>query len=387
MDSKQKICFIIPEYNKKTPTHFNYLYGFIKRLSQDLDIFLVVERGSAPEVGLGYKRVAALMFGFAPFKIGEFLIRLLYARVKGYKDFYVHYTFLGAMTASIIVKLFGGRVFYWNCGEPWKYRRNFLRENFEIKVYKMINYLVTGTESLALEYSTYYEMPVGKIKVMPNYIDLEKIKNPARHRKYELGSGVAGGQISKIKKNDFKLKLGIKENVKVILFVHRLSERKGAQYLPEILEKLKDEPIVLVVVGDGPLRKDIEKRIMEKGLGERVRFLGWVPQEAITDYFGVADVFLMPSDEEGFPHVLLESMAQGVPFVVTDVGGVRDIVPPQMLDYVVSNRTTENFAIKIKELLNLNEMDRGLLGQILEKHVERYDIDVVAERFKEIIRM
>ena len=255
-NNMRKLVFVVPKLNKGEATHFAYFPDFITEISENFKVKIIIERGSWP----------------ADF----FLLRLLWARVSGYRDFYVHYSFRAALVASIIAGFFGGRVFYWNCGEPWKYKRNFWRESLERRVYKMITYLVTGAETLAIRYSEHYGIPREKIKIMPNWIDLEKIKYQILNIKNEERERIKDG-------------LKIPENQKIILFAHRLSERKGAHYLPEILKKLDTSrqargipPVVLLIAGDGPERKSVESKIKDYGLSDRARFLGWVPQEEIV---------------------------------------------------------------------------------------------------------
>lgn len=363
--NKTKLCFILPEYNKNTPTHFNYLYDFIKIISNNFDVFLIVEKGGRPNFDLGCRRMQAVWFKLILLRAAEIKLRLLYARLLGYKDFYIHYSFLSVFTASLIVKIFGGRTFYWNCGLPWNYKRGFLRERFERLVYKMISFLVTGTENLKKEYAKNYHLPLEKIKVMPNWIDVESVKR----------------QVSSVKKDDIKNKVGIGKDQRVILFVHRLSKRKGAHYLPEIINKLKDERMVFLIIGDGPEREDVEFRIKNYELSDKARFLGWVPQNEIQDYFSIADVFIMPSEEEGFPHVLLEAMAVGTPFVAFDVGGVKEITPPEIQYFVVPSGNINSFIDKIKELLK-GGSNCLRLGMIEKNWVGRFDIVKVAEQFK-----
>lgn len=363
--NKKKLCFVLPEYDKNTPTHFNYLYDFIKAVSGDLDIFLIVEKGGRPNFNLGCRRIQAVWFSSFLLRSAEIKLRIFYAWLLGYKDFYIHYSFLAAFMASLIVKVFGGRVFYWNCGLPWNYKRGFFRERFERLVYKMISFLVTGTENLKKEYAAHYFLPPEKIKVIPNWIDVEGI-----NRK-EAG----------INKDKLKRMIGVSDGVKILLFVHRLSDRKGANYLPEIIKRLKGENIILVIIGDGPERGNTELRIMNYGLSKRVRFLGWKPQSEILDYFAIADAFIMPSNEEGFPHVLLEAMALEKPFVAFDVGGVKEIIPPEIYDFVVPPGNISGFTNKIKELLK-NGSDYLKLGAIEKNWVNRFDIVRVAEQFK-----
>ncbi|TSD03040.1 MAG: Glycosyl transferase, group 1 [Parcubacteria group bacterium Athens0714_26] len=367
--NKKKLCFVLPEYNKNTPTHFNYLYDFIRAVSGDFDIFLIIEKGGKPNFDLGCRRVQAVWFKFFLLRAAEVKLRIFYARLSGYKDFYVHYSFLAAFMASWIVKVFGGRVFYWNCGLPWNYKRGFLRERFERLVYKMISFLVTGTESLKKEYAKNYHLPPEKIKVMPNWIDVEKVRE--RQVMYD--------------RNKLLKQLKINSGEKIILFAHRLSRRKGAHYLPEILKKLEKENIILIVVGDGPERGDIESRIKNYELSEKARFLGWRPQNEVLEYFTIADLFIMPSEEEGFPHVLLEAMASGTPFVAFDVGGVKEITPPEIHSFVVSPGNIISFVDRIKELLR-GGSNYLKLGVIEKNWVNRFDIVKVTEQFKILLK-
>ncbi|PIR70034.1 MAG: hypothetical protein COU46_03680 [Candidatus Niyogibacteria bacterium CG10_big_fil_rev_8_21_14_0_10_42_19] len=367
-NTKQKLCYIIPEYNKNTPTHFNYLYKFSNRLSEKLDVFVIVEKvskGSGPFSDGAYVQ----KFSFSLLRCFENFIILLRARKRGYKDFYVHYSFLSAFNASLITKIFGGRVFYWNCGMPWKYMRSFFRESFERMVYKMITFHVTGTKSLAVAYSSFYGTPLEKIIILPNWIDLNDFKAEPTEE------GV----------DEIKKWLNIPPNTKIMLFVHRLSKRKGAHMLPEIFNRIKDERSVLIIVGDGPEKQNLEIAISEYELFERVRFMGWFPQRKIGSYFRMADVFIMPSEEEGFPHVLLEAMAAGTPFVATDVGGVKEMIPPFMHEFVVFHSNIDQFAEKTQKLLNMPVDELQQMEVRLKEWVKQYDISRVFEEFIKMV--
>jgi glycosyltransferase involved in cell wall biosynthesis len=322
---KHKLCFVIPEYDPKTTTHFAYLPEFIRELSRDLDIFLIIERGQLPVESFGCSRIELVQSRNKLMRMIEVKLKLFKVWRMGYKDFYIHYSFFAAYIASILACLFGGRVLYWNCGEPWKYKRNIFRNWFERLVYKQITYLVTGTDSLKKKYSQYYKLNPEKIKVMPNWIDIEAFS---------------------VNIDTEKLKQELNIQTKYIaLFVHRLSKRKGAHYLPEIMNQLND--VTLFIAGDGPLRKKLEKEL----LGKNARFLNLVPHSALPRYFAVADIFLLPSDEEGFPHVLLEAMASKTPYVAFNVGGVSEITPPELASNIVDAKDIESFVRAVSATL------------------------------------
>ena len=364
----KKLCFIIPEYDLKTPTHFNYLYDLIESASEDLDIFLVAEKGSGRPNFLKNGKVYIQKFSFLPLRILENILVIKYARLSGYRDFYVHYSFLSAFNASLAVKFIGGRVFYWNCGLPWLYKRGLIRETFELLTYKLITYLVTGTESLKKEYASHYNLPLDKIKVLPNWINL----------------GKAQGVRRKVKGEELKKKLNIQPDQKVLLFAHRLSKRKGAHLLPEIAKKLNsvipNSSFIILIIGDGPEREALQKSIV-KGQLSNVKLLGWIPQNEILQYFAIADIFIMPSEEEGFPHALLESMAMAVPFMAFDVGGVRDMVPSDLHPYLALSGNTDLFAGNIQKMLKLSDSEINGIKTRLTDWVQRYDINKVIQQF------
>lgn len=365
---KKKLCYVLPEYNSKSHTHFAYITDFLKEISSFFDIFLIIEKGERPQLPLGCLRIQVLRFKFLPLRWCELHCRLLYARSRGYKIFYAHYSFLAAFLAATITRLFGGRTFYWNCGLPWKYQRNLIRELFERLTYKAINYLVTGTEDMGRQYSQNYHLSPEKIKVMPNWINLKKVEI----------------EKLRVKNGELRKRLGISTEEKTLLFVHRLSKRKGAYHLPEILNKLRDENVVLVIVGDGPDRKNIESKIKEYGLWNKARFAGWIPNNELASYYDMADVFIMPSEEEGFPHVLLEAMAAGAPVVAFDVGGAKDVLPLLLADAIVPVGRVDELVSKIKFFLSNSQL-KPIIRDSERQQIKKFDIKNVVEKFKEIL--
>lgn len=104
-------------------------------------------------------------------------------------------------------------------------------------------------------------------------------------------------------------------------FVGRLAPQKNPLALVEALVGL---PIELVVVGEGPLRADMERRAREGGV--TVSFRGAVPNAELPDLLNGCDLFILPSLYEGHPKTLIEAMACGLPVIGTDVPGIREVV-------------------------------------------------------------
>ncbi|MGD0886018.1 MAG: glycosyltransferase [Thermodesulfovibrionales bacterium] len=110
-------------------------------------------------------------------------------------------------------------------------------------------------------------------------------------------------------------------------YVGRLSEEKGIKYLVEAISMLstyEEIPLKLLIIGEGPKRKDLEDFAKEKNLEQRVFFIGF--QSDVENWLPAMDVFVLPSLTEGTPMSLLEAMAYGIPVVASAVGGVPQVI-------------------------------------------------------------
>lgn len=119
-----------------------------------------------------------------------------------------------------------------------------------------------------------------------------------------------------------------------------------------IVEALADLPGVdLAIVGDGPERPRIEALVRQLGLADRVRFFGRVPQESLPAIYGGADILVHPSLREGWPNVLLESMACGTAVLATNFDSVDEIVGAPAAGRILAEATPICLAGAVNELL------------------------------------
>jgi glycosyltransferase involved in cell wall biosynthesis len=116
--------------------------------------------------------------------------------------------------------------------------------------------------------------------------------------------------------------LGLARHERVVLAVGRLSKEKGQEYLIRAAALWRRDAR-LVVVGDGADRGTLQAMAASAGVSHRVIFAGL--SHHIAPFYGLADVFVLPSLSEGSPNVLLEAMSCGLPIVATGVGGVPEI--------------------------------------------------------------
>jgi teichuronic acid biosynthesis glycosyltransferase TuaC len=134
-----------------------------------------------------------------------------------------------------------------------------------------------------------------------------------------------------------------------LLAVGNLVPKKNHRLMIEALGKLQG--IDLVIVGEGPERSAIEILVKERRLADRVRLLGHMPQDRLPDVYSAADLLLLPSIREGWPNVLLESMACGTPVVVSNFPGVADIVAAPEAGRILRNATVDGLAATVHDLL------------------------------------
>ncbi|MEO1014162.1 MAG: glycosyltransferase [Pseudomonadota bacterium] len=138
-------------------------------------------------------------------------------------------------------------------------------------------------------------------------------------------------------------------NGPVIASVGHLVERKGHDLVIDAVALLPNA--TLLVVGDGPERSSLEERARDKGVADRVRFLGARAHEALPEIYTAADALALGSTREGWPNVLLEAMACGAPAVAAPVWGCGEVIAEEAAGRLASERSPAAFAEALNETL------------------------------------
>jgi len=157
-------------------------------------------------------------------------------------------------------------------------------------------------------------------------------------------------------------RLGLSEETTVLLAVGRLSREKGQADLLHAFRKLCNThsgPLRLIVVGEGPERPRLHQLARDLRLVDRVHLEG--QQDEVRPYYGLADIFVLPSHSEGTPNVILEAMAAGLPVVATSVGGVPEMTSGGAA-LLINKGDTEGLAQALRDLLR----DRHLRTRLIE---------------------
>jgi glycosyltransferase involved in cell wall biosynthesis len=123
-------------------------------------------------------------------------------------------------------------------------------------------------------------------------------------------------------REDLRVELGL--NGPTLAFAGRLTAQKSLEVALEAVAA--NEGVHLAIAGEGDCRTALERRALELGMADRVRFLGALRRERVLELFRAADAAILSSSWENFPHTVVEALAVGTPVVATAVGGVGEVV-------------------------------------------------------------
>lgn len=166
-----------------------------------------------------------------------------------------------------------------------------------------------------------------------------------------------------------------RNGAKLFFCLTRLVEHKRVDVLLDALKFLhdKDMSVNCVIAGTGPLEAQLKTQRDRLGLTQSVCFPGFV--EDVRPYFHAADLFVLPSDEEGFGIVLIEAMACGLPCVATDSGGPRDIITHGQDGWISERGSPERLAAVLFDVLADENALRQAGRRARQKVIERFSLE------------
>ncbi|MDH7556050.1 MAG: glycosyltransferase family 4 protein [Candidatus Methanosuratincola sp.] len=157
------------------------------------------------------------------------------------------------------------------------------------------------------------------------------------------------------------------KNGKTVLFVGRLVYEKGPHLLVEAASLLKDKDFRVIIVGDGAMRPYLEGLAKKLGVSDRVTFLGHVDDETLLSIYKEASVLVIPSLYEPFGIVVLEAMSLGIPVIVSNTGGLDEIITEGKDGLKFQSGSPEGLARAITKILE----DEGLMARLVENAKSR----------------
>ena len=167
-----------------------------------------------------------------------------------------------------------------------------------------------------------------------------------------------------------------------VLFVGRLVEEKGLDRLLTVWQALPcRERARLCIVGDGPLRHDLERLAQALGLLASVRFFGH--RRDVTKFYAIADLFVLPSKTEGMSNALLEALAAGLPVMASNVGGNRDVITDGQNGFLVDWSDAAACTQLMVTLLTDQHL-RQTLGSAAKARAHDFTLPHIAERYRRL---
>lgn len=185
-------------------------------------------------------------------------------------------------------------------------------------------------------------MKGGKIEVIPNSIDARILSAP----------------------------VGNRDSMRIVTMARLAPQKNQKMMIDAFAEIVRDYPqYKLYIYGEGPLREELENKVKNMGLADRIKLPGFT-----DDVIGVlchADMFVLTSDNEGMPNALAEAMAMGVPCISTDFGGgaARDLITDGVNGLIVPKGNVKALVNVMKKVLS----DRDYADKLAAKSLEQRD--------------
>ena len=256
------------------------------------------------------------------------------------------------------------------------------------------NEVIVNSNYMKCELQRNFGLPFEKINVIPNGVNLTMYSGIERD--YGFRRNYAS------------------DNEKIILYAGRLVYEKGVQYLigamPKILQNYHDAK--LVIAGKGGMIDELKAEVDHLGLGNKVYFTGYMDHKSLCKLYKCADIAVFPSTYEPFGIVALEGMLAGNPIVVSDIGGLNEIVEhgvngmksyagnsnsiadsilTLLFDHKLCNEISKNAKAKVKELYNWTKIaqDTHFAYQkaICETMAERQAKQIAQEKAAKVKKM
>ncbi|MEP6617720.1 MAG: glycosyltransferase family 4 protein [bacterium] len=242
-----------------------------------------------------------------------------------------------------------------------------VKEFIEHQVYRRADAAIVLSHAFGEILATRYHVPQSRIHVVPGGVEMARFSE-ARSQ----------GQCRR--------ELGWPADRPVVLCVRRLVHRVGLDSLIAAAEDVRRRipDLLILIAGVGPLAHDLERWIVERGLSDTVRMVGFVPDHQLPLAYRAADLSVVPSLAlEGFGLIAVESLAAGTPCVVTPVGGLTEIIGPFSPQLIADSTHPADIAEVISSAL-LGERRLPSAADCVNYARANFDWPVIAARVRAV---
>jgi glycosyltransferase involved in cell wall biosynthesis len=223
----------------------------------------------------------------------------------------------------------------------------------EKAAFKYGDAIIVTTPQMKAEVIKRHNILPGKITIIPNSVNVDIFKPMPESQQIERRIG----------------------------FVGRFTGQKRIPLLIEAVSKIKDASLLLI--GDGPLKKEIEDQA--KQLGINVDFMGNVPNYQLPDLLNSCQTFVLPSEWEGMPKALLEAMACGLPVIGTDAPGICDVIKHDH-NGILCKPDPQSIQRSIEQVFNDKQYAHQLGTQARQYIVENFSLNAAVDKEIELLK-
>lgn len=296
--------------------------------------------------------------------ISEFFSAYLIIKNENIKMIHAHWMLPQGFVGVFLKKIFRIPLIVSVHGSDLFPLKNMVLVGMQDFVIKNSDYVTVNSHAAKNEIVKRFPHHRTKIRVIPMGIDAKMFskKNPKKPYKYS--------------------------NNKLLLFVGRLSDQKGLQYLIDAMADIlkHDSNAKLLVIGEGPYKEDLIERAINRGVKNNIEFLGAIQHSNLPFFYNIADIFIMPSlsndtGTESLGLTLIEAMASRCPVIGTDVGGIPNLIKNGRNGILVAQKEPKQLASVIIALLK-SPIKRKKIGDNAALSVRnKYSWGKISEHF------
>lgn len=184
----------------------------------------------------------------------------------------------------------------------------------------------------------------------------------------------------------FKIQKRFRDRKNIIGYIGRLSREKGVmelvQGIPAILEG--NDAVGFMIGGTGPLENLIRTELEENNLTGRVELTGWISPDDFVDFLNKLKLLVIPSETEGLPYIILESMACGTPVLARNVGSIPDLITDGVNGFIMEDNSVESIKDNINRVLEFPELDK-IAGEARSFVEENFTYQTAVEKYKSML--
>lgn len=304
-------------------------------------------------------------------ELGDIYVNYLKTSIEAVDDFspeiiHVFHTVFLPPVARVLKMLFGIRIIITTHGSDLQYHAVDRRLNGLVADANRYAAAITANSDFTkkLYLDLFGQALKKKTKVIPGGVNIEVFESSKKY-------------IADINK---KYKLTDK---KVVLFTGRLIKSKGIEYLIRAAGHIHG---TIVIVGDGPERKILEKQVKKRKL-KNVVFVGYIEnKEFLHAFYERADVYVSPTVWEGFGLTIVEAMAAHTPVIASNQGGIVSIIKNGVNGFMVSPRSGKVIADTVNMLLDDDDLRKKISDEAYRTVVEKFTWNKITDEYEKLYR-